>query len=238
MSSLPSVPPVPPVPTRSTSRTRHRLQRPATAPTPRTLRAVTTFAVAGLLVVAGCSSKNKTSPSTSAAGAPAASSATTTAASMAASASAAPASGSAAGSAATIKTARGSAGTFLTDAAGRSVYLWKADTSNQSTCYGACTTYWPPVLTNGAPHAGAGATASMLSTTTRKDGKMQVTYNGHPLYYFAQDSASGDTNGQGKNTFGAVWWLVAPSGDAITAAGSGSSASASSSGGGGYGGGY
>src|SRR5581483_7813082 len=92
------------------------------------------------------------------------------------------ASGSATGAGTTIQTMQGSAGTFLTDAAGRSVYLWKADTSNTPTCYDACATYWPPVLTNGAPQAGSGAMSNLLGTAMRKDGKTQVTYNGHPLY--------------------------------------------------------
>jgi hypothetical protein len=75
-----------------------------------------------------------------------------------------------------------------------------------------------------------------LGTITRSDGKKQVTYKGHPLYYYAADSSPGQTSGQGLNQFGAKWWLVAPSGTAITSSGSGGSSSGgggSSSGGGG-----
>jgi predicted lipoprotein with Yx(FWY)xxD motif len=76
------------------------------------------------------------------------------------------------------------------------------------------------VVTTSAPTAGGGVQASDLGTTTRADGAKQVTYNGHPLYYFVGDSGAGMLNGQGSNGFGAKWWLVAPSGSAITTAGS------------------
>jgi hypothetical protein len=68
----------------------------------------------------------------------------------------------------------------------------------------------------GAPTAGSGATASDLATITRSDGTKQVTYAGHPLYYFAGDKAAGQTNGEASNGFGAPWYLVAPSGQQIT----------------------
>ena len=107
-------------------------------------------------------------------------------------------------------------GQILVDEKGMTVYLFVADTGTSSTCYSACATVWPPVLTTGAPQAGAGATASLLGTTTRTDGKVEVTYAGHPLYYFVQDKAAGDTTGQGVNGFGALWWVMSPSGAAIT----------------------
>jgi predicted lipoprotein with Yx(FWY)xxD motif len=71
------------------------------------------------------------------------------------------------------------------------------------------------VLTSGAPRAGTGADASLLGTTTRTDGKVEVTYAGHPLYYFIQDKKPGDTTGQGVNGFGALWWVLSPAGAAI-----------------------
>jgi predicted lipoprotein with Yx(FWY)xxD motif len=95
------------------------------------------------------------------------------------------------------------------------LYLFVADTGTTSNCYTSCATIWPPVLTTGAPQAGAGANASLLGTTTRTDGKIEVTYAGHPLYYFVQDKAAGDTTGQGVNGFGGLWWVVSPSGAAI-----------------------
>lgn len=104
-------------------------------------------------------------------------------------------------------------GRFLTDADGMSLYLFDADSGNTSTCYDACAAAWPPLLTQGAPTAGGQAAAAMLSTTERKDGSTQVTYNGRPLYYFARDQAPGDINGQDVEGFGAEWYLVAPDGD-------------------------
>lgn len=129
---------------------------------------------------------------------------------------------------ASVETASGDLGTFLTDGAGRSLYLFASDTATTSTCSGACATAWPPLTTTGAPTASGDATTDQLGTLTRGDGAVQVTYGGHPLYYFAGDKAAGQTNGQGKNGFGALWWLVAPSGAEIT--GAGASAGATTSG--------
>jgi predicted lipoprotein with Yx(FWY)xxD motif len=116
---------------------------------------------------------------------------------------------------------------FLTDRAGRSLYMFGSDTSTNSTCSGACATAWPPLTTKGPPTAGAGATASDLGTITRSDGSKQVTYAGHPLYSFARDTSAGQTNGEGKTAFGAPWYLVAPSGQRITSLNAASAPSAS-----------
>ena len=136
-----------------------------------------------------------------------------------------------------IESHAGSAGPFLTNSSGRAVYLWAADSMNKSTCSGACAGAWPPVTTKGNVTAADGAKTADLGTITRSDGSKQVTYDGHPLYYFAGDSGPGQTNGQGSDSFGAKWWLVAPAGTKITvadaAAGAGNSSStapASSSG--------
>jgi predicted lipoprotein with Yx(FWY)xxD motif len=107
-------------------------------------------------------------------------------------------------------------GQILVDESGMTVYLFVADTGTSSTCYTQCATIWPPVLTTGAPQAGAGVTASLLGTTTRTDGKVEVTYAGHPLYYFIQDKAAGDAKGQAINGFGGLWWVLSPAGTAIT----------------------
>ena len=136
----------------------------------------------------------------------------------AAPASSAAASGSAAsGSAMVIKTASASGDTFLTDGSGRAVYLWVKDSGGTSACSGACAGAWPPVTTTGSPTASGSAKASDLGTITRSDGTKQVTYDGHPLYYFAGDSGAGMASGQGSDNFGAKWWLVAPSGSDVTA---------------------
>ena len=131
----------------------------------------------------------------------------------------APAAGSSASASATetvITTHAGSAGAFLTDGSGRTVYLWAKDPTNMSECSGACAQAWPPVPATGTLTATGGVQASDLGTITRSDGTKQVTYDGHPLYYFVGDSAAGQTNGQGSDNFGAKWWLVAPSGAEIT----------------------
>jgi predicted lipoprotein with Yx(FWY)xxD motif len=98
---------------------------------------------------------------------------------------------------------------FLVDSADMTLYIYTKDTPNTSVCYGGCATAWPPLLTNGAPTAGTGVTASMLGTTTRTDGTVQVTYNGWPLYYFAKDKVAGDTTGEGV---GSVWYVITPAG--------------------------
>jgi predicted lipoprotein with Yx(FWY)xxD motif len=118
---------------------------------------------------------------------------------------------------ATIKVAADAKlGQILVNGSGMTVYLFVADKGTASTCYTSCATLWPPVLTTGAPIAGTGATASLLGTTTRTDGKVEVTYAGHPLYYFIQDKKAGDTTGQGINGFGGLWWVLSASGVAIT----------------------
>ena len=138
-----------------------------------------------------------------------------------------PASGSA--TATVIESHAGSAGSFLTNGSGRAVYLWAADSMNKSTCSGAGAGAWPPVTATGLVTAADGAKAAELGTITRSDGTKQVTYDGHPLYYFAGDSGPGQTNGQGSDSFGAKWWLVAPAGTKITAADAAASAGSPSS---------
>ena len=113
-----------------------------------------------------------------------------------------------------ITTAKGTPGTYLTDEAGNTLYLWVADPKNQSECTGKCATFWPPVL--GAPQALGKVAQAGLGTLTRADGTKQVTYHGHALYYFAEDSKPGETNGQGSNGFNALWWVVSAAGKAIT----------------------
>jgi len=141
-----------------------------------------------------------------------------------------------------IGTAQAHGQTYLTGASGRAIYLWVADKSDMSNCSGACAQAWPPVTTMGKPVAGSGVTAADLGTTRRSDGSEEVTYNGHPLYYFVGDKSAGQTTGQGSDSFGAKWWLVATSGSPITSgtsssggASSGGSSSSSSSSGSGWG---
>ena len=172
--------------------------------------------VISALVLAGCgsASSSNSSSATAAAATPATSSTTSSA-------------GAASGQ--QIGMAKGADGMYLTGASGRAVYLWVADSGGKSACSGACAKYWPPVETKGKPTAATGVNASDLGTITRTDGSEQVTYKGHPLYYFIADKSAGEIKGQGNNGFGAKWWLVTPAGDAITKGGS--SAGGSSGGG-------
>ena len=104
-------------------------------------------------------------------------------------------------------------GKVLVDGKGRTLYLFAADAGTKSTCNSsACVQYWPPLLTKGAPQAGAGVNANLLGTTKRQDGTTEVTYAGHPLYYFISDNKAGDVTGQGINGFGGPWYVVSPSG--------------------------
>ena len=117
-----------------------------------------------------------------------------------------------------IGTARGPHGTYLTGASGRALYLWVGDSDGASNCSGACANAWPPVIAR-TPAASGGAIAAALGTIIRFDGSEQVSYHGHPLYYSTADPGPGTTHAEGSNSFGASWWLVAPSGAAITTGG-------------------
>jgi len=117
-----------------------------------------------------------------------------------------------------ITTVSSSAGTFLATSSGHAVYLWSKDGNGMSACTGACAGAWPPVTTTGQVTASGGAKSSDLGTITRPDGTKQVTYEGHPLYFFSGDSGPGMASGQGNDGFGAKWWLVSPSGSDVTSA--------------------
>jgi predicted lipoprotein with Yx(FWY)xxD motif len=106
-------------------------------------------------------------------------------------------------------------GEVLVGANGRTLYLFTADEGTKSVCYGECETYWPPLIDD-KPTAGAGLDASLLGTTQRTDGTLQVTYNGHPLYFFAVDESAGDIKGQGYESFDGIWWTVSAAGAEIT----------------------
>jgi predicted lipoprotein with Yx(FWY)xxD motif len=103
-------------------------------------------------------------------------------------------------------------GDILTDGQGRSVYLFTNDSGDKSSCNGSCAQNWPPVIANGQAMAGDGVDQSLLGTTTRDDGTTQVTYNGHPIYYYAKDANPGDTNG---HQVGDVWYLVTVEGNEV-----------------------
>ena len=106
-------------------------------------------------------------------------------------------------------------GKIIVDAKGRTLYDFVIDKGSTSVCYGACASLWPPYLTKGTPTAGKGATASLIGTTKRKDGTTEVTYGGHPLYYYAPDRMRGQISGQALDQFGAPWYALTPAGHEI-----------------------
>ena len=117
----------------------------------------------------------------------------------------------------TIKVGTSKLGDILVGPTGRTIYLFLADSGTNSSCNSAsCVQNWPPVLTKGAPQAGSGVSASLLGTTTRQDGTIEVTYAGHPLYYFIADRQAGQVSGQGIDGFGGPWYVVSPSGMQIS----------------------
>lgn len=104
-------------------------------------------------------------------------------------------------------------GEILVGPDGRTLYMFDPDAQGESTCYDECATSWPPLtLDDGEPTAGDGVDATLLGTTERTDGTTQVTYDGWPLYYWAQDAAPGDATGQAVNE---VWWVLDASGEPI-----------------------
>lgn len=104
-------------------------------------------------------------------------------------------------------------GPILVDAKGFTVYDFHKDKGTVSSCYGACEGVWPPVLTEGDPTAGEGASTSQLGTTKRKDGSVQVTYAGHPLYTYVADKKPGEANGNDFSSFGAQWYALKGNGE-------------------------
>jgi predicted lipoprotein with Yx(FWY)xxD motif len=125
----------------------------------------------------------------------------------------APAGNTPAGNAnATVAVTTTGLGAFLVDSSGRTLYLFEADRGATTTCDGACAQAWPPLTTSGGEQAASGVSAADLGTSARRDGTTQVTYHGHPLYYYVADGKPGDTRGQGLNQFGAPWYVVSPAG--------------------------
>ena len=127
-----------------------------------------------------------------------------------------------------------SLGQTLVDANGRSLYLFLGDTRNVSTLSAAGQAVWPPFTASAKPAARGGAVASQIGTIKGAGGASQITYGGHPLYYFIGDHTPGQTRGQALNEFGARWYVLAPNGTAITSAPSSTAPAAPSSGGSGY----
>lgn len=103
-------------------------------------------------------------------------------------------------------------GTMLFDEKNQAIYIWEVEESTTPECYGDCAEAWPPVLTDGKPQAAEGVEQSLLGTTERNDGSTQVTYNGHPLYYYAHEGP-GEVKCHNVSTHGGLWWVIQPNGN-------------------------
>jgi predicted lipoprotein with Yx(FWY)xxD motif len=114
-----------------------------------------------------------------------------------------------------VKVEKTPLGKVVATSKGMTLYMFRADKAGKSACYGKCAQFWPPLLTSGKPVAGAGIKASLLGTTKRKDGKLQVTYKKYPLYTFLEDKKAGQTKGEGSKAFGAGWYALTPTGVVI-----------------------
>jgi len=123
--------------------------------------------------------------------------------------------GGSAARATSVATASSGLGRIVVDGRGRTLYLFEKDKGGKSACSGVCSSYWPPLVTSGKSIAIKGAKPALLGSISRAGGTRQVTYAGHPLYFFSGDSKSGQTNGEGLTDFGASWYVLAPSGKKI-----------------------
>jgi predicted lipoprotein with Yx(FWY)xxD motif len=153
--------------------------------------------VSTALIVAGCGSSSKSSPTTAAA---------------------TPATTAATPPGVTIAVKKASFGKILAGANGRTLYLFLADKGGRSACNGACAAAWPPLT--GSVTAGTGVNAALLGTTARSDGTKQVTYGGNPLYYYVTDKDASDSYGQALKQFGAEWYAIGANGKRVEKAGS------------------
>ena len=143
----------------------------------------------------------------------------------------------AAGAAPVVKAGSTGLGKVLVDSRGHTLYLFEHDKGTKSACYGKCATFWPPLLTSAKATPGSGVKAALLGTTRRTDGTLQVTYHGHPLYLFLQDTKAGQTTGENVDAFGGEWYAVSPAGLKVEkkAAQAAPGTTTGSGGGGGYG---
>jgi predicted lipoprotein with Yx(FWY)xxD motif len=124
------------------------------------------------------------------------------------------------GATGTVNLHRTKLGKVLAAKTGKTLYLFMADRHGRSACYGKCATFWPPLLSARKPTAGTGIKAKLLGMVKRKNGTRQVTYRGHPLYFFKLDKKAGQTAGEGQDFFGGKWWGVNSAGKAVKQASS------------------
>jgi predicted lipoprotein with Yx(FWY)xxD motif len=112
----------------------------------------------------------------------------------------------------TITSADSDFGQVLWGTNRQAIYIWQREPSTTPKCYDDCAEAWPPVLTTGDPVADGEVDATLLGTTTRRDGSTQVTYNGHPLYYYAHEGP-GEVRCHNVATHGGLWWVITPAGE-------------------------
>jgi predicted lipoprotein with Yx(FWY)xxD motif len=154
---------------------------------------ILTLVLAASLALAACGSSNSDSTSTTAGNA----TTTTTA------------------GGATVTVAKTGLGQTLVGPNGHTLYLFEKDKGDKSSCTGACTAAWPALASGSPAKAGSGVSESKIAVASTSSGAGQVIYNGHPLYYYAEDGKPGQTNGQGSNEFGGEWYAMSPSGQKI-----------------------
>jgi predicted lipoprotein with Yx(FWY)xxD motif len=119
---------------------------------------------------------------------------------------------------ATVSLHKTKLGLILVNSKGHTLYLFRKDRNGKSACSGSCAKFWPPLLNRGKPTAGPGVKRSLLGTTRRSNGSLQVTYNKHPLYSYSLDKQAGQTKGEGALVFGAKWYAVSARGAAVVKA--------------------
>lgn len=112
----------------------------------------------------------------------------------------------------TVTTGDSPFGPMLFDEGNQAIYIWELEPSSEPACYDDCARAWPPVLTEGEPVATGDVRPGLLGTTERRDGSLQVTYNDHPLYFYA-DEAPGEVKCHNVATHGGLWWVVQPDGN-------------------------
>lgn len=110
-----------------------------------------------------------------------------------------------------IKTRSSEFGPMLFGPDRQAIYMWESEQSSKPECYGGCAEAWPPVLTDGEPQAAGSTDPRLLGTAKRRDGSTQVTYGGHPLYYYAHEGP-GEVKCHNVATHGGLWWVVRPNG--------------------------
>jgi len=179
----------------------------------RTLPAIAILAIGALLVVTGCGGGSSSSSSSGEGGAYGSGSSETGTTQSAKSEAGGGAAASGGASVVAVAKSPELGTAILVDSKGFTLYDFHKDKGTQSACYGACAKGWPPLTTSGTPQAMSGAEASKLDTTKRSDGTVQVTYAGHPLYTFVEDSKPGEAKGNDVSAFGAQWYALKSNGE-------------------------